>query len=672
MPITFEDTFDRPDGAPGNGWIADGSAWAINAHRVGSGSASRCHNTTQPSTADHCQRIWVIPPASGSKQFTLYFRVNSPMTQDKFASFSVTPTTVTVTVGYMLAGVNHTLDTNTKGFTWGETIDLMAAVAGSQIIAWVDHWQIAAAMVVEVIETGLAAMGVGQSAAWIDAYALYDTGGIAFTVSAVPSSGNQPEYDVTLTNGGADWTPGTPGEPTFAVGAGTITSQVVVDANTATLVYVPPTIDAQTNFYDPQNDFYFQIGLSTSLAGVGGGGGGGGLTTEQALTMAGLQLLLGEWDQHEGILSGLYLNLGLTNSKFADAYTPASGGALGALLDAILADDGRLATIDAQSYSAMSVIGGATNAGAWTLETVWQYVQGTGAHTIADVMDAIAALGAPTGGDLTTILEQLALIRTANMWTLGHVMDAIAALPDPSTALTTIINNLWEIRTVAHSYTLGDVMTAIAGIGSPDLSAVLDAIAAVRGSGNPDLAAVLTAIALIPTTSYSTQLTAIKDAIDAVPTNPITSLQSVLDAIGLLSTALSSDLALVLAAIEALTPATPIATPPVWPGLAKATLGTPVALATGVTIAEAMDGVIVNIASAPTKQGYFTFDDVRSWRNIGAVSFYSDTGAQEYPQGLGFESALYCPKVMVRAAGVKVRCASGVTGTVTPWTINAT
>jgi hypothetical protein len=107
---------------------------------------------------------------------------------------------------------------------------------------------------------------------------------------------------------------------------------------------------------------------------------------------------------------------------------------------------------------------------------------------------------------------------------------------------------------------------------------------------------------------------------------------------------------------------------PLWPGLDHVVLGTPVALAAGVTITVPMDGVIVEITAAPVKQGYFTFDDVVSWRNIGALAFFSDNGDEEFPQQLGFQHAVYVPRSMTSASGVKIRCSAGVAGTVTPWT----
>jgi hypothetical protein len=116
-------------------------------------------------------------------------------------------------------------------------------------------------------------------------------------------------------------------------------------------------------------------------------------------------------------------------------------------------------------------------------------------------------------------------------------------------------------------------------------------------------------------------------------------------------------------------PPPPVQTPPIWPGIANVVLGTPVAIATGVTITEQMQGVIITITSVPAKQGQFNFDTAISWRNIGALSFFDDNGEQEYPQTLGFEDCVYCPTTMSVASGVRLRSSAGVAGTITPWTI---
>lgn len=112
-----------------------------------------------------------------------------------------------------------------------------------------------------------------------------------------------------------------------------------------------------------------------------------------------------------------------------------------------------------------------------------------------------------------------------------------------------------------------------------------------------------------------------------------------------------------------------VAAPPVWPGLAGVTLGTPIALDMGVTISLPMDGAIIELTAVPAKQGSFSFDGFIAWRNVGALAFVDDNGQAEVAQTLAFTSAVYCPKTMAHASGVVLRASAGVTGTITPWVV---
>jgi len=112
-----------------------------------------------------------------------------------------------------------------------------------------------------------------------------------------------------------------------------------------------------------------------------------------------------------------------------------------------------------------------------------------------------------------------------------------------------------------------------------------------------------------------------------------------------------------------------VTTAPVWPGLAGVTLLTPVAIADGVTITEVMDGCLIAVTGYPLNRGQFSFNGVISVRNLGALAFFTDNGDEEFPQTLGFTSAVYLPKSMASAAGLVLRTTGGVTGTITPFTI---
>ncbi len=116
---------------------------------------------------------------------------------------------------------------------------------------------------------------------------------------------------------------------------------------------------------------------------------------------------------------------------------------------------------------------------------------------------------------------------------------------------------------------------------------------------------------------------------------------------------------------------TAVATAPVWPGVGKVTLGSPIAFGpndTGVSVPGPLDGILVHITAYPAYKGVFSFAGDVSVRNIGAVTFTSDNGQDELPQTLGFTQAVYVPKTMTQAQAAKVRVIPGVSGTITPWT----
>lgn len=106
---------------------------------------------------------------------------------------------------------------------------------------------------------------------------------------------------------------------------------------------------------------------------------------------------------------------------------------------------------------------------------------------------------------------------------------------------------------------------------------------------------------------------------------------------------------------------------PVWPGLAHVTLGVAVPISSSFTVPGPMDGVIVSIASVPSRFGRFNFGSQFKYLNQGSLAFVSDDGQAEEPQTLGFTSAVYVPRAMVQAASCGVRSPNGATGTVTPW-----
>lgn len=112
--------------------------------------------------------------------------------------------------------------------------------------------------------------------------------------------------------------------------------------------------------------------------------------------------------------------------------------------------------------------------------------------------------------------------------------------------------------------------------------------------------------------------------------------------------------------------------PPVWPGLAGVTLGAAHAMVPpGEDIAVACDGVIIEITGTPSWAGSFSFGTAISWRNVGAVTFTTDNGQEEYAQTFSWSSGVYLPKSQIHASGYAYRAAVGVSGTITPFTVNS-
>lgn len=111
--------------------------------------------------------------------------------------------------------------------------------------------------------------------------------------------------------------------------------------------------------------------------------------------------------------------------------------------------------------------------------------------------------------------------------------------------------------------------------------------------------------------------------------------------------------------------------PPVWPGLAGVTLLTPHTMVPpGENVTIDCDGVIIDITGTPSWAGNFSFGTAISWRNVGAVTFTTDNGQEEFAQTFSWSSGVYLPKSQQHASGYAYRASLGVSGTITPFTIN--
>ena len=114
-------------------------------------------------------------------------------------------------------------------------------------------------------------------------------------------------------------------------------------------------------------------------------------------------------------------------------------------------------------------------------------------------------------------------------------------------------------------------------------------------------------------------------------------------------------------------PATPSTGAPVWPGLANVTLGEPVALVDGLVVDGPMDGVIVDVTTAPTRVGQRVIGGQYFDYNSGEMTFGTDDGYLEPWVYTGFRKAIFTPRTMQQAAHAYFRVLAGAAGTVTPW-----
>jgi hypothetical protein len=112
-------------------------------------------------------------------------------------------------------------------------------------------------------------------------------------------------------------------------------------------------------------------------------------------------------------------------------------------------------------------------------------------------------------------------------------------------------------------------------------------------------------------------------------------------------------------------------TPPIWPGVDYVTVGTPVALAQGVTVEGPMHGLTLAIDTPPPDVEKTAFDSIDSYYHIGQLAFENDDGAIEGFQPFSFLKEQKTPRRMVIAERCYIRCFLGITGSATPWTITA-
>jgi len=458
--------------------------------------------------------------------------------------------------------------------------------------------------------------------------------------------------ELTFTGGNTAWTSGTPGSPTFTCDHGTLSDQSVTDADTATATYDPGLYLGTVTFTDPSTGATATITV-TSNPGVvppSGGLSAAAIAYIERSAVDGTDPVIanrqGEYSIRgasidlETILAHLHIGIENTQGGFTgDAPDPALVYTLWRAINGQKAPptgpfpDANFTTLDAGLGLVKGDLDALMGESEWTLPDLLAYL---GGDPIASHRDIMTALGSVEFDDTA-------------------ILDAIAAMQgDPLATIKAVLDYLFAMRTV-NEYTLGNVKTWVEG---------------VQGSGLPTVKDLADRLALIqPTTANS---------IDDILTKVVgqTTLQSIIDlAVLALAGTEGATIAAVLSGISDLAElinglTVSVNAPPVWPGIDGVTLGDPVALASQLTIDEPMDGCLVDVTGVDGGVAFYTYGGVKAYRNVGALCFLTDQGDLEDWQLLGREHAIYTPRTMTHAAGLKLFTGHGLVGTVTPWTVD--
>jgi hypothetical protein len=458
----------------------------------------------------------------------------------------------------------------------------------------------------------------------------------------------------TATLTGAIWTPGVPGSSTVTVDHGSISDQYTPDAAHILFTYTPAEYVGVVRFTESEHGLFDDVN-GTVVPQEGQGGVECRLTADGAsmvnTTAAHTAGDLVTSDAVVGLGIGGAPNLTFINAiadlwyaEFRTNINPPSG---------YVGDD-------VLSKLWLIINGGWDPAvGPWPEPngaTIKQDTQGTVAsllelrgelgYTLAEVIAAVKGLDNRSVTQVYDLLEALPVDDNQN------VLDMLTLMWGADTpTLTQIATLISDISTIA-GYDLSDVLTAVA---NQDVHGhteqVLAAIAALRGAGGHTVSEVYDLVDVV-----NTAVQEVKTSLQEIRAPGHYTFQDVLDA------------------IAAIPPGGDAGTPgaPVWPGIAGVTIGPQWPLSTGLTLAGPMDGVVIQItAVAPKFNGHFyTYDDVRAYRNIGALAFVSDRGDVETYQALSFQNAIYTPRTMTRASAVKLMCPAGTAGSIRAWTIN--
>lgn len=653
MP-TFYDGFGRSNGGLGNGWTALNATPSIVGGYVNSNVLGACYNNSLSDTGKQyaiCHCAWVDVGSLGSGPFVKCDGVTA-VGYAAYLRFSVSH--YYLIIGRCNGSIWSELSVTDLGtaqpYYWSVSIEYDNGVITAS------YNGATSATVNDLLYVGnaYAGMKLGGTSARIDDFSMTMGAVSGFDINEDVVGNFGSEVTLHATGIATTWTAGTPGAPSFTVDHGTISAQEVLTATTATVTYRPGDFLGTATFTDPSTGATDTV-LVTSDPNIVPPTGNACGFTPQAVTMvnntAGESwvetLLKPSTPIH--VTAGAELELetaigriGLTTSAEVDPDSIPDAGVLWQLYRLLNGGypapigpfpEPSFTTTDAGLATLRNLLNNLTSNDTVSLLAVVAAIKGSPGGTIQDVLDN---LGGSVSVDLQPILDKLALIQPGD----GPSLDDIASL-------------IQDLSTIA-GYTLGDVLTAIERVRTgptPSLATILNYLNAMRGNETVTLASI--------------EQWCVENAMD------LTNLQTFLNT-HLLPTETNTNTIITMLeglvnAIAAAFGAIPYR--PYWPGQANVNLGGTYSLTETHHLAGAMDGVIIEINGADPGTGFYDYDTTRCFRNVGALSFYTDNGAHESFQALGWPKAIYCPQNFRRATGVRLHTGHGPYGWITPWCI---
>jgi len=644
----FYDDFERANGVPANGWVVRSGTFAISNGSIAGSSGVGVQEGEGTGGYIEAAIHHYLPSAGGSGTGLLIHAGTTTAGALWVGVLLVANVWVfRVVNGYGGTG-NLVASVDLPGYP-GPYVKVKASWEGGHYKAWLNDSLLLEGdteYAANSIYAGICAYGTTTSVT--TDFRLVTDAAIDLVVTPNPTGNYGSPVEMSAVGTGTAWTAGTPGAPVLGVTVGVISDQVVADATHMTFTWTIGNFLGVATFTDPSTGETDAVLVTSNPAIVDPSGAifspeaiayiERSAIAEESPTIANREMVVSESGPSITLSSGInQIRLSVWD-KTAELGGDPGINALGDFLWKLLTNR-NVQTDYAWNPSRDTSL----KEDLEYLVNEFFFVRTVNEYTLGDVITTLAGEGGPTHKDIMDAVGELAAPD------LQPVLDAIAALRgDQVATVAAVLTQLDTIRSIGD-YTLSTVKTwvdAVRGTDQPTVHDVLDAIAALNNAPTTDLEPVLTSVAGVNTNTLDLIATLAAFLIPEVAT-----VQTILDA------------------IEAVSPEpTASGNAPIWPGIENVELGTPVALVTGTTIEGPMDGILVDITSAPANAGLYLFGATKSYTHAGSVMFQTDNGDFEFPAKIAVAKHVLCPRTMKSAGHAILRINAGFGGTATPWT----